>query len=210
MSKIPGFVVEAFFLLILPVFILMWSRQALALRPILMGIGGVYCAWRLWVGRATPASLGIRSAGFTASLRSLAAPSIILVLITYLLFLCLPPSALRFFVGYDPLTVNSFVERLLAYLFLSSPVQELIFRGYLTWRLKQVFHSQYLVQIISVGLFTFVHLPFYSPLLLFISAAMGVMYVWVYYRDHNLWAPIISHSVVGACIIIIRNTWFPY
>lgn len=210
MAKLHSFVLEIFFLLVLPVALLLWSSQALAFRHIFMGVGGLYCGWRLWSGRATLSDLGIRSRGLTISLRRLAIPSLIMVAITYLLFIALPTSSLRAFVGYDPLTISSFTTRILAYIFLSSPVQELIFRGYLTWRLRQVFAHKPTIMIISSLLFTFAHLPFYSPLLLLVSAAMGIIYIQIYLKEKNLLAPIISHSLVGAAMIIARNAWFPY
>jgi membrane protease YdiL (CAAX protease family) len=210
MSKTVSFWLEIFLLLILPVGLLMWSPAALALRPLLLAIGGAYCLWRLRSSHVSLADLGLSWKGFSTSLRSLALPSLLLVAFTYLLFMVLPLNSLRAFVRYDSLTMSSFSSRILAYILLSSPIQELIFRGYLTWRLNQVFTNNYLIKLISIGLFTIVHLPFYSPLLLFISTTMGVMYIWVYSRDRNLYAPIISHSIVGACMLVIRNAWFPY
>ena len=210
MSKIQILVVELLLLIVVPVFGLMWSASFLAIRPALLGLGAIYCLSRLWFSHATWDDLGIRRAGFVNSLKSLMIPSLILVLVTYLLFVFLPHPILVRFVGYDPLVVPSFTNRLIAYIFLSSPIQEFIFRGYLTWRLKQVFTHQLTIKLVSVSLFTFVHLPFYSPLLLLISATMGFLYIWVYSRDRNLYAPTISHSLIGASLIIIRNAWLPY
>lgn len=210
MSKYLVFLIEAVLLLALPIILLMLGSQFLASRPIFMALGGIYCSWRLWRRGATLASLGIHTSRLDSALRSLVIPSLGLILTTYLFFKLLPLPLLQSFVGYDPLAVSSFTTRILAYIFLSAPLQEIIFRGYLTWRLQEVFVSPRVVRVLSVAIFTLAHLPFYSPLLLFVSLSMGVLYIYNYQKYHNLFAPIISHSLVGAILLVIRNAWFPY
>ena len=99
---------------------------------------------------------------------------------------------------------------LLSYILFSVPIQELIFRGYFTWRLKQVFISPQIIRLFSVVIFTAVHIPFYNPFLLLVSFTMGLLYIYNYQKYQNIFALMISHSLVGVYGIIIRNAWFPY
>jgi hypothetical protein len=210
MSKYLVFYLEVAFLLVIPVILLTMSSRFLATRHVFMAIGGIYCAYRLLRSEATMVSLGIHKAQFVIALKDIILPSILIVLMTFFIFYFLPFNYLKLINGYDSLPIISLVDRLMAYVFLSSPIQELIFRGYITWRIAQVFSSVRVIEALSVALFTFAHIPFYSPLIIFITFLMGIVYIRNYQKYQNLFAPIISHSVVGACLIIIRNIWFPY
>ena len=156
------------------------------------------------------ASLGIHKAQFVNAMRDIILPSFLLVLMTFTIFYFLPFNYLKIINGYDSLPIVSFVDRLMAYVFLSSPIQEIIFRGYITWRITQVFSSVRVIETLSVAFFTFAHLPFQSPLIILITFLMGVVYIKNYHKYQNLFAPIISHSLVGASLIVIRSIWFPY
>ncbi len=175
-----------------------------------MVAGGLYCALRLWRSSATMASLGIHKAKFVSATKDLILPSTLLVLVTYVIFTITPIPLLKTIVGYDPLSVKTIWERLLGYVFVSVPVQEIIFRGYVTWRIREVFSSVKIMEFISVAIFVFIHIPFHSPLLLLLTLGMGIVYIRNYQKFENLFAPIVSHAFVGACLVIIRNAWFPY
>lgn len=210
MSKYIVFYLEIVFLVVIPVLLLTIKSDYFSFRPYLMMAGGIYSGYRLLRSEATMASLGIHMAKFKSATKALIIPSALFVFLTLMLFYFLPNNIMKFLVGYDPLSVKSFTDRLLSYIFISSPVQELIFRGYMTWRIKQVYSDIKIMEIISVTIFTFIHIPFYSPLLLIITFVMGILYIRNYQKYQNLFAPIISHSLVGASLMIIRNAWFPY
>ncbi|MFH1244349.1 MAG: CPBP family glutamic-type intramembrane protease [bacterium] len=210
MSKYCSFWLEVALILVLPIILFSINPSFFALRHVVMGLGGLYCSYRLFRAKATLSSLGIRQTNFLHAVKDLALPSFIFVGISLLIFFLLPIHYLKIIVGYDPLIVQSFTRRITAYIFLSTPIQELIFRGYVTWRIQKVYQSPRLIQLLSVTIFVFVHLPFFSPLLLLITLFMGLTYFTNYQKYQNIFAPILSHAFVGACILIIRNAWFPY
>ncbi|EKD80651.1 MAG: hypothetical protein ACD_40C00043G0006 [uncultured bacterium] len=210
MSKYFIFWLEVLLILVIPILLFSVNSYFFALRHVIMGLGGLYCSYRLFRSKATFSSLGIRQTNFLLAVKDLAFPSLVFVGITWIIFLLLSTSSLKIIVGYDPLTIKSFIERILAYIFLSAPIQELIFRGYITWRIKEIYQNPRLIQFLSVTFFMFAHLPFYSPLLLFITLFMGLIYIKNYLKFQNLFAPILSHAFVGACLLLIRNAWFPY
>jgi membrane protease YdiL (CAAX protease family) len=117
---------------------------------------------------------------------------------------------LKFLVGYDSLPPVPFATRIVSYMLLSAPVQELIFRGYITWRIKEVYVKREQIEMLSVALFTLAHLPFHSPLILVITFFMGLIYIKNYEKYQNIYTVIISHALVGAALLIIRNAWFPF
>lgn len=210
MSKFVVFYLEVLLLVILPIFLFTGSSTYFVYRPLFMALGGIYCSVRLWRSEATMASLGIHIQKFRSATKDLILPSVLLVFTTLVIFYLAPESILKMLVGYDPLSVKTLTERLLAYIFVSVPIQEIIFRGYVTWRIREVYSSVKVMEFISVAIFTFIHIPFHSPLLLLLTLAMGIIYIRNYQKYQNLFAPIISHAFVGACLVIIRNAWFPY
>lgn len=210
MSKFVVFYLEVFLLVILPIFLFTGSSAYFVYRPLFMALGGIYCSVRLWRSEATMASLGIHIHKFQEATKDLILPSILIVFSTLVIFYLAPEPILKMLTGYDPLSVKTLTERLLAYIFVSVPVQEIIFRGYVTWRIREVYSSVKVMEFISVAIFTFIHIPFHSPLLLLLTLAMGIIYIRNYQKFQNLFAPIISHAFVGACLVIIRNAWFPY
>lgn len=210
MSKKLIFYLEALILLGISTTLMTIDSRFLAWRHIFIAVAGIYSAWHLIRSTATMASLGIRKEGLADAVKDLALPSVLLILGTFAIFCLLPLDSLKSLVGYDPFSGMSLVNRILAYIALSSPIQELIFRGYITWRIKEVFTNTKTIEILSIMIFAFVHLPFRSPLLIIITLIMGTIYIKNYQKYQNLFAPIISHSIVGASIILIRNIWFPY
>ncbi len=210
MSKYTIFYLEVLFFFVIPVSLLTWSSGILAARHIFMGVGGIYCAWRLIKSSASFSDLGFHATGFQKSLASIITPSALILLFTYLVFLFTPYNTLKFFVGYDSLPTVDFTKRILAYMFLSAPVQELIFRGYITWRIKEVYQNPKEIEYLSVALFTLAHLPFHSPLILIVTFFMGLVYIKNYEKYQNIYTVIISHAIVGAGLIMIRNAWFPF
>lgn len=210
MSKYSVFYLEVILLFILPVSLLTLSSDILYTRHIFMAIAGIYSAWRLIKSSAGFADLGFHVSGFWDSLRSLALPSILIVLTTYLVFTITPMPILKFLVGYDSMPSMPFVNRIVAYMLLSAPIQELIFRGYITWRIKEVYVGSGQIEMLSVAIFTLAHLPFHSLLILVITFFMGLLYVQNYQKYQNIYTLAISHALVGACLLIIRNAWFPF
>jgi len=209
MSKYTIFYLEVL-LFIIVITLLSQSSAILATRHIFLAIIGTYSSWRLIKSSATLASLGIRRTNFLSSIYDLINPSLIIILAVYLVFEFTPIGLLTWLVGYDALPTISFTRRIIAYIFLSAPIQELIFRGYITWRIKEVFSDTRLIQWFSIAFFTLAHIPFKSPLLIIITFFMSILYIRNYQKYQNLFAPIISHALVGAVLIVIRNVWFPY
>ena len=197
------FYLEVLVFLATPVVLFMIYPQFFAARYGFTVAGALYCVAHLVYHRSKFQDLGLVMHNFWPSLRDLILPSIMMIVSTYLIFKFLPKEFLSLILGHDPLPIDSLLERLLAYFFISTPLQELIFRGYLTWRLEQVFSSIHSIQTISIIIFTLAHIPFFSPLILLLTFIMGYVYIRNYLRYRNLYALILSHSVVGSGIIML-------
>ncbi len=197
------FYLEVLVFLATPVVLFMIYPHFFAARYIFTVAGAIYCVARLVYHRSKFQDLGLVTLNFWSALRDLILPSFLMLISTFLIFKLLPSVFLSLILGHDPLPIDSLLERLLVYFFISTPLQELIFRGYLTWRLEQVFSSTHSIQTISIIIFTLAHIPFFSPLILLLTFIMGYVYIRNYLRYRNLYALILSHSVVGSGIIML-------
>ncbi len=202
------FYLELAALLALPILLFALYPGLFAARYAFTVVGSLYCIGRLYIRHTSIRDLGITFTSFWPSLRELILPSLLMIVSTFLIFALLPGDILRIIVGYDPLPVTSLSERVLIYFFISTPLQELIFRSYLTKRLEDVFASMHSIQTASIIIFTLAHIPFFSPLILLLSFVMGFVYIRNYLRYRNVLPLIISHSVVGSAIILIKHYLF--
>lgn len=210
MSKYTVFYLEAILLFAVPVALLTYSSEFLAMRHIFMAVAGIYSAWRLFKYKATLSSLGIHRTNFVASLKDLLNPSLFMILITFAIFIFVPSNLLRVLIGYDSLPAIDLFTRLFMYVTLSAPIQEIIFRGYITWRIKEVYTKRSEIIMLSVAFFTFAHLPFHSILFIVLTGFMGYIFIKNYLKYQNLYTMMIAHAVVGACIFAIRYVMFPF
>lgn len=210
MSKYTIFYIEAILLFALPVALLTYSSQFLAVRHIFMAVAGIYSAWRLFKYKATLSSLGIHRTNFVASLKDLVNPSLFMILVTFAIFIFTPAGLMQTLIGYDSLPPINLVGRLIMYITLSAPIQELIFRGYITWRIKEVYTKRSEIIMLSVAFFTFAHLPFHSILFIVLTGFMGYIFIKNYLKYQNLYTMMIAHALVGGFIFAIRYLMFPF
>lgn len=210
MQKTLSFLTEVIIFFALPIALMTYSSTAMAARPLIMGLGGAYVTWQLHHLQSSLDELGLRPTHFWVSLKRLIIPSLLMVFFTFLVFISFPRDFLLQIIGYDALTGLPLGSRLMYYILLSVPVQEFMFRSYITLRLKGTFRSRALIILVSTLLFTLAHLPFYSYLMFAVTAYMGWVYIINYLRYRNLFSLILSHAFVGSLILLIRNTYFPY
>ncbi len=85
------------------------------------------------------------------------------------------------------------------YVFLSVPVQELFFRGFVQTRLEKKIRPWAAVVVASV-LFGAVH--FYNPLLAGLALAAGLAWGYSFHIRKCLAGPVLSHTVLGLCLFL--------
>ena len=210
MSQLTSLLLEIILLIGLPYYLMTSQTTILAARPLLMGLGGFYCLLQLFRSRVTLPTLGLTRHNFSPALRSLALPSLLIVLAIYSLLALSSDSTRLWLIGSDPLSISNFAARLAFYVFGSATLQEFIFRGYLTWRLEKAQLSHTWLWILSVGIFTLLHLPFNSPIMSGVALTLGILYLANFLRYRNLLAVSLSHALVGAGLIILRHFYLPY
>jgi membrane protease YdiL (CAAX protease family) len=200
-SSVRTFIMEVVLLLVLPIWLFSQNNLAMSLRPYLMILGGIYCFWRFSRTHYSNHALGLTSTNLLPALLDLLPASLVLIGFGVILFWLVPSSILYPLLGNDSYHLSPLPLKILIYVVISVPIQEFIFRGYLTLRLRSIFSNPEIISIFSATIFTFVHLPFHSFLLLLVTAIMGILYIHNYTQFHNLYALMFSHAVIGVSFI---------
>lgn len=87
------------------------------------------------------------------------------------------------------------------YLFISVPIQQFIYFGYIRSRLENENLTNIRMAIIIGTLFGLMHLPWENNLLTFLTFCVGFVWAYLYARTPNLFISIISHVVLGGVLL---------
>ena len=118
-----------------------------------------------------------------------------------LLFVVLALLAYRF--GYARFQPTETVLFYLFYVFISSPVQEFLYRGVTTYFGKSFGLSVWLIVLISSMLYSLVHIIYKDWILVVATFGLGVIWHRVYLKTNSLVGVMFSHSVFGALTIFL-------
>lgn len=100
-------------------------------------------------------------------------------------------TALGFLAGFKSFSLD--IRWLVFYLFVSVPLQELIFRGFLQTRLYRIGEIKAIV--LASAAFSAIH--FSNILLVMLTLAAGLSWGYSFWKKPNLFGPIMSHFILG-------------
>ncbi|MDR0813440.1 MAG: CPBP family intramembrane metalloprotease [Oscillospiraceae bacterium] len=104
--------------------------------------------------------------------------------------------------GFSRITPNESWTFFIFYIFISSPVQEFLYRGVLEAAFLK-FKMPYIVRMIVVSaLYSFVHIIYRDFLTLVLTFVIGVIWFACYQKPKNLIGVSISHAVLGFVTIV--------
>lgn len=89
---------------------------------------------------------------------------------------------------------------LLTYALINAPVQEVIYRSFLVNHLGETLGNKKLVFILSVALFSLVHIAWRAQFILG-SFFLGIYIVWWFMKTRNIVLIMIAHILVGLTVI---------
>jgi len=90
----------------------------------------------------------------------------------------------------------------LFFIFISSPSQEILYRGYLFHLLGKAGLNKSRLVILSSILYSFVHLIYLDIATLIITFIIGIFWGINYQEYRNIYGVILSHSILGAMAIL--------
>lgn len=88
------------------------------------------------------------------------------------------------------------------YIFVSSPVQEFLYRGFLFHLLSEAgIKTQWRI-VTTATLYSFVHIIFRDSAAMVGTLLIGLFWGWVYEKDRNVYSMTISHSILGSLSLL--------
>lgn len=90
------------------------------------------------------------------------------------------------------------------YVFVSSPMQEFLYRSIIFAELKyNSIQNKWLIIGISALNFSYLHIFYHDFITLIVSFMMGVVWGSIYFKYPNFWGVALSHAVIGAVSIFV-------
>ncbi len=160
---------------------------------IVLTIGGIatYVVFRLL--KFSNKDLGINNLHLKKSLFDVLPITITVALLTIILY----------FIGYSRMIVNEDIFFVFFYIFISCPIQELLYRGMLNSYLNLFIHNRNLKIFIGSLIFCFVHIIYHDPLTVFFTFIIGLIWYYSYDKTNNLFGVTISHIILGIATIML-------
>ncbi|MBP8979278.1 CPBP family intramembrane metalloprotease [Candidatus Dojkabacteria bacterium] len=151
----------------------------------------IYLTFRLT--GVTNAELGITKNKWKESIKDIIPFTLLLIVITIVL---------RTF-GFQRFNPTETIYFYLFYLFISSPVQEFLYRSVFKYFETKKLFSPVVALILSSVLYSFVHIIYKDIFLLLITLVIGIIWYTVYGKTKNLLGVSISHAVLGILTIAL-------
>ena len=180
------------FYIVIP-FLLLINPLFFKNKFIILTIGGILIYIILRLLGFNNSSLGIKSAKSIQSIQDISIVTFILIIIGIILF--------NFRISrFQPSETLSFY---LFYIFISSPIQEFLYRGALTSILQQINFRKSSIILISSILYSLVHLGYKDLITCILTFLIGLLWHQKYLKTKNLTGVTISHAILGVITIFI-------
>lgn len=180
------------FYIVIP-FLLLINPLFFKNKFIILTIGGILIYILLILLGFNNGSLGIKSAKAIQSIRDISLVTFILIVIGIIL------SSFKIS-RFQPSETLSFY---LFYIFISSPIQEFLYRGALTSILQQINFRKSSIILISSILYSLAHLGYKDFITCILTFLIGLLWHKKYLKTKNLAGVTISHAILGVITIFI-------
>lgn len=136
--------------------------------------------------------IGIKSIGWFESIKHVFPISVLLALLGLLLWA----------LGLSRITPNETWYFFIFYIFVSSPIQEFLYRGALNGILEKFEVSEPVRMVLTSLLYSFVHIIYKDLLTLLLTFGIGLIWFRCYRKTKNLLGVSISHAILGVVTIV--------
>lgn len=92
---------------------------------------------------------------------------------------------------------------LIAYPLMSVPIQEILFRWFFLNYTKNNLHQYTHIVLLNAAVFSLVHLPFLSPLMLLGTFMLGIWWNHLTLKHQSLIPSLISHTLIGTVLLYL-------
>ncbi len=179
--------IETLLLFFLPLTLLQLYPPLFQLRIPFLAIGLIYVFFFSYKAKFTPKQLGLTWPKLQ-DLMSLI-PLLLLILILPHFFSFQETGSIVLHA--QNLPINIYIP---VYIFLSVPIQEIIFRGFYITRLELISKNHLFLMLFSSLIFALLHLPFHSISIIIGTFILGLYTAYCFIHQRNIWVPCIIHA----------------
>lgn len=194
--------VETIILVFLPLILFKYLPQLMHYRTLLMVFGLIYFFYFIIAEKINHNTLGVTFKNLGPALRSVMLPTLFVLAI---MFMAVP-------LGWDSkfFFIREMVEEIarkpvrfnyLYAIFISAPIQEVIFRSFYISRLETISKNKFFLVIWSAIVFALVHTLFENKLFAIFTFVLGIIYADNFLKYRNLLAIVISHALLLCGVI---------
>lgn len=145
------------------------------------------------ISRTSPKDLGLTSKNFKISFTKIIPTTIIFSM----------PMLVAYLSGWSRIDNSSIPWMFyIFHIFISSPAQEFIYRGFLFNYLRIAGYDKTIILVVSSILYSFVHAIYYDIPTIIFTLICGFYWGMIYSKYKNLYSVIFSHSILGALTIL--------
>lgn len=185
-----------------PILLLTFYDGFRLLRYVLLSVGVIYTLGFMRIRKLTYRDIGLRQGSLKPSLMLGTVLTVIAALGLLVGFSVIPDAFKSVLLGLKTFDIPMW-PLLLSYVFLSVPIQEVVFRGLIINRLEAVNRNPFFTVFFSAFIFSLAHIFIKNILLVSMTFLAGLFWGWLFVKYRNIWTIQLSHAVLGGMVI-----WF--
>ncbi|MBU1326847.1 CPBP family intramembrane metalloprotease [Patescibacteria group bacterium] len=197
-------IIETGYLFIFPLILLRFYPTFIHYRIYVLMGSLIYIFIVVYSQKITSKNLGLNPSRFFPATKALFIPTVLSMLLTFVFFQ-LARKWLIIPVLVEEIRTPSIAVSVLTYIFVSAPLQEFVYRGYLVSRLEIVSRNATFIKLYSAIIFMVIHTPFYNWFLPLGSLILGLLWTGNFLTYRNVYALMLSHTLIGATYIILMG-----
>lgn len=194
---------EAFSLTVLPLILLKFFPDLIHSRTRIFFTGLIYVALFVWSQKISRRNFGFQFTNFFPAVKAIFKPTLLAIGVTYILFYFWRPLVTIPLLIQEVKLLPSGLVLILRYLFISVPLQEMIYRSYLINRAGLVFPNKSFVRLYSAVIFMLIHTPIYNFFLTLGTLILGWLWAGNFLKFKNIFSVIISHTLIGLVYLFL-------
>lgn len=195
--------IETLVLVLLPLLLFKFRPELLQYRTILLLLGFIYIIYIIINQKINHRHLGVTFKNFIPALKSVLLPTFLVLAV---MFLAIPTGwdSTFFFIKEMVAEISAKPPNInfLYAIFISAPIQEIIFRSFYISRLEYISKNRYFLVIWSSVVFALLHTPFENKLFALFSFVLGIIYAENFLKYRNILAIMISHALILCAVVV--------
>ena len=198
-----GLAAEIFALTIFPLILLKFFPEWIHSRTAVMFGGLSYVLIFVWTQKIKSKNLGLRISNFLPAAKDIFRPTLLAITLTFILFygwreLISVPLLIGEINQLPSATVLA-----LRYLFISAPIQEMLYRAYLINRVEFISRNKWFIQGYSAIIFMLIHTPIRNFFLTGGTLILGWIWAGHFLKYRNIFSVILSHGLIGLVYVFL-------